>query len=91
MDDAIREKIRSFDKLQVGWDSYGASPVPTAVVHKTLAFLESIEVIPTARESIQIEFKSGETEIEIEISLKSIQFLIDDNEGRMMSEVGVYQ
>lgn len=39
---ALREKIRSFAKLEYGWDSYRAIPIAQASIDRACAFIEGL-------------------------------------------------
>jgi hypothetical protein len=70
----IKNSIKSFEQLTVGWDGYSAPAIPKKVISNTLMILESVknitllpEVFPTPRESIQLEYDKGERSLEIEV------------------------
>jgi hypothetical protein len=53
----IREKVRSFGKLERGWDGYGAGPITEKVIKRAL--------LPTPSGTIQFEWGWG---LEVEVS-----------------------
>jgi len=68
----IKENIESFRHLKEGWNCYGSKAIPEKVIKRALEFEqmmdeETVEVFPTARESIQFETKSDKRYVEIEI------------------------
>ena len=59
--------------LEENWNGHGAKPIPDIVCDRAEKFIElfkgadKLEIFPTGRESIQIEFETDMTYFEIEV------------------------
>jgi len=88
--DLLRDEIRGFADLPVGWDSYGAHPPSAAAIQRALDFLGVIEefdfqpewVVPTSDESILLRFPTDDGVQEWEFhSTGQVSAMIQDEAG----------
>ncbi len=54
-------------QIKANWDSYGAKPPTREAIHKAGEILKLIEIAPTNKGGIQIEFHRTGLEVGIEI------------------------
>lgn len=73
--DAAEERLNQIASAQENWDGYGAPTIKAATVLAALSFLSVVEsysgnppaIVPTGLGNVQLEWRSGTTEIEVEI------------------------
>ena len=70
---ANRKTIESFRDLQSGWNGGSGDPVPDSVIERALRIVRNLpfqrmDIFPTGRKSIQLEFDRGSDSLEVEIA-----------------------
>ena len=81
-----KRKVNEFSRLPKGWNGPGSLAIPNSVVERALKIIDSIriqpiDIFPTGRESIQIEYDKDEKSLEIEIGEQNIEFLSIDRDS----------
>lgn len=72
LNEPLFQKLRSFLRLESGWDSYGARTVSPRALETALAFLAHMagrprpSIVPTVRGGIQFEWHNGPIDVELE-------------------------
>lgn len=82
-------KLQSFRELKKGWNGYDADPLPGTLIDRALALLNEPrimyfipEVFPTARDSIQFEYRRPEGGyLEVEIFKDTFAMYMEDGKG----------
>lgn len=94
----IKNRIKSFEELEEGWDLYGSEPLSKITILKACGFLyllqkfnnilkiKNLEVFPSPRDTINFEFESDDMEIEIEVGNKLFIYLIEDKDGNYIEK-----
>lgn len=90
------EKLNGYLKLKKGWNSYDADPFDESLINKVRNIINNLTqhpfIIPTARDSIQLEYeyinKNKRYYLEFEIFRNKIDYFINMNEPLINSTVG---
>ena len=74
-------KIFNFRSLPDGWNGQGALSIPASVITKALEVIKKLDeqpldVFPTGRETVQIEYDVAGKSLEIEIGEEDTGFLL---------------
>lgn len=90
---SARKKLEELSKLPENWNSYGSPAIDQKVIEVTANLLSDLaklqmpepEIFPVSGGGIQLEWENSNCGLELEIlPNKSIEYLIIDNEGKML-------
>lgn len=80
-------RLDEIKSLEDNWNGYGAAPIDPQIIFKARKFLAQVKdlssyisIFPTARQSIQIEWKKDDKYCEAEIFADSIEIYAEKND-----------
>ncbi len=84
----LTDKIACFSVLEHNWNNNGAEPITEDVIIKATSvlplfykYINTLEVFPTARNSIQFEYENEKyKQIELEVFSDHIEYFVCDKE-----------